>query len=253
MELQMGISFKEAVCGTKKEVEYRYKRPCNDCNSTGAKGGDLKPCSQCKGQGQVFMKQGFMTFSQTCPKCHGSGQEAAQKCESCNGDGFKESKESFEVDIPEGIDTGNRLRVAGKGNLSKSGHRGDLYIVFHVEEDEHFIRNGNDVYLEVPVFFTQAVLGESIKIPSLRGELTLELPAGAGDKQQFRFHGEGIKDVQSSAKGSLIAQIRIIYPEKLTSEQRELLEKLHESFGYESTPHENVFESAFERIKGWFK
>lgn len=253
IELQMEISFKEAVFGTKKEVEYAFKEPCEDCGSTGAKDGDLKQCSQCKGQGQVFMKQGFMTFSQTCPKCHGSGQEAAQKCPSCSGAGYKEEKEKFEVDIPEGIDSNNRLRVAGKGNLSRNGHRGDLYIVFIVQEDEHFVRNGNDIYLEVPVFFTQAALGESITIPSLTGQLTLELPVGAKDKQQFRFSGEGIKDVQSSSKGHLVAQIKIIYPTSLTSEQEELLQKLHESFGYESTPHENVFESAFEKIKSWFK
>ncbi|MGM0622714.1 MAG: molecular chaperone DnaJ [Campylobacterota bacterium] len=253
MELQMEISFKEAVFGTKKEVEYSFKKPCEDCGSTGAKDGELKPCSQCKGQGQVFMKQGFMTFSQTCPQCQGSGQEAGIKCDSCGGNGFKEEKEKFEVDIPEGIDSNNRLRVPGRGNLSRNGHRGDLYIVFLVKEDDHFIRNGNDIYLEVPVFFTQAALGESITIPSLGGELELELPVGAQDKQQFRFSGEGIKDVQSTQKGSLIAQIKIIYPTKLTNEQEELLQKLHESFGYESTPHENVFESAFERIKSWFK
>jgi molecular chaperone DnaJ len=253
IELQMEISFKEAVFGTKKEVEYVFKKPCDACGSTGAKDGELKTCTQCAGQGQVFMKQGFMTFSQTCPKCHGSGQEAGEKCPECKGAGYKEEKDKFEVDIPEGIDSNNRLRVAGRGNLSRSGHRGDLYIVFYVKEDEHFIRNGNDVYLEVPVFFTQAALGESIKIPSLTGDLTLELPVGAKDKQQFRFSGEGIKDVQSSQKGSLVAQIKIVYPTSLNADQRELLEKLHASFGYESTPHENVFESAFEKIKNWFK
>jgi len=253
MELQMEVSFKEAVFGTKKEVEYSYKIPCDDCGSTGAKDGELKRCTQCNGQGQVFMRQGFMTFSQTCPKCHGSGQEVSQKCPTCDGNGYKQVDEKFEVDIPEGIDSKHRLRVPGKGNLSRSGHRGDLYIVFDVQEDEHFIRNGNDLYLEVPVFFTQAALGESISIPSLRGELSLQLPVGAKDKQQFRFNGEGVKDVQSSSKGSLIAQIKVVYPTSLNTEQRELLEKLHKSFGYESTPHENVFESAFEKIKGWFK
>ncbi|MGM0533792.1 MAG: molecular chaperone DnaJ [Campylobacterota bacterium] len=253
LELQMVLSFKEAVFGTKKEVEYEYKKPCDDCGSTGAKDGELKPCTQCKGQGQVFMKQGFMTFSQPCPKCQGSGREASRKCETCKGEGFLEEMEKFELDIPEGIDTGHRLRVAGKGNLSRSGHRGDLYVIFEVKEDEHFVRNGNDVYLEVPVFFTQAVLGDTITIPSLTGELELELPVGAKDKQQFRFTGEGVKDVQGSQKGSLVAQLKVIYPKKLTSEQKELLEQLHKSFGYESTPHENVFESAFERIKSWFK
>lgn len=178
---------------------------------------------------------------------------ASEKCSDCKGKSYTEAKEKVTVKVPAGIDNGNRLRVSGRGNMGKNGVRGDLYVTFEVEEDAHFIRNGNDLYLEVPVFFTQAVLGENITIPSLTGELTLELETGTKDKQQYRFRNEGVTDVHGHGKGDLIAQITLAYPTRLTGEQEELLQKLQESFGIESKPHESLFESAFERVKGWFK
>lgn len=123
---------------------------------------------------------------------------------------------------------------------------------FIVEEDEHFIRHGNDLYVEVPVFFTQAILGEEITIPSLEGELTLSLPQGTQDKAQFIFENEGVPDVHTGRKGRLIAQVKIVYPKKLDGEQKELLRQLQESFGLESRPHQSKFESTFKRIKEWF-
>ena len=170
-----------------------------------------------------------------------------EKCPDCNGKGYEEVKETVTIKVPAGVDTENRLRVSGKGNIGRSGSRGDLYVTFIVEEDKTFIRNGNDVYIEVPVFFTQAVMGETIKIPSLTGELELKLDIGTRDKQQFTFRGEGIEDVHGHGKGSLIAQVSLTYPKKLTDEQYDLLDQLQESFGVESKPHENLFESAFER------
>jgi molecular chaperone DnaJ len=193
--IELNISFKEAVFGCEKEIDFKYKAPCDSCKGTGAKDGKLTTCSQCSGKGQVYMRQGFMTFSQTCPVCHGEGVMPSEKCKDCNAKGYKEVKESVKIKIPAGIDSENRLRVSGKGNISKHSNRGDLYVVFYVEKDSHFIREGNDIYLEVPIFFTQAALGETINIPSLTGNLELELDIGTKDKQQYRFHGEGVSDV----------------------------------------------------------
>jgi len=251
--VEMSISFKEAIFGIEKDVDFRYKKSCQSCKGTGAKNGKLTTCRQCGGKGQVYVRQGFMTFSQTCPVCHGEGMMAKDKCPDCHGEGYTEEKESVKIKIPAGIDSENRLRVSGKGNIGKNGHRGDLYVTFYVEPDEHFIRNGNDIYLEVPVFFTQAALGEMINIPSLTGELQLELDVGTKDKQQFRFQDEGVSDVHGHGKGDLIAQVNLTYPKKLNDEQKELLEKLQNSFGIESKPHESVFESVFDQVKGWFK
>lgn len=253
MNVDLYISFNEAIFGCEKEVEFSYKKACKDCNGTGAKDGKLSTCKQCGGQGQVYMKQGFMTFSQTCPACHGTGSAASESCRSCHGDGYEEVRETVKIKVPKGIDTGNRLRVSGKGNIGKKGRRGDLYVTFEVKPDKHFTRHENDVYIEIPVFFTQAVSGDILTIPSLTGELELRLNVGTRDKQHFTFRGEGIDDVHGHGKGDLIAQINIIYPQKLNDEQKELLNKLQESFGIESKPHESVLDSAIEKMKGWFK
>jgi len=250
---ELTINFNEAVFGCEKEINYQYKTACKSCNGTGAKDGKLSTCPQCDGQGQVFTRQGFMTFSQTCPKCHGSGRAPATKCPDCKGKGYQEVKDSITISVPKGIDDGNRLRVSGKGNIGKHGNRGDLYITFNVLPDKHFIRRENDVYIEIPVFFTQAILGESITIPSLTGELTLKLDMGTKDKQHFRYPNEGIEDVHGHGKGALIAQVNLTYPKKLTDEQKQLLKQLQESFELESKPHENVLNSAIDKMKQWFK
>lgn len=236
----------------KKEVSYKYKNACKSCKGTGAKDGKLSTCSYCNGQGQIHIRQGFMTIAQTCPQCHGTGEAVSQKCKSCSGKGYDEISDSFSVDIPEGIDNGNRIRVSNRGNIAPDGTRGDLYIQISVNPDKHFIREEDDIYIEVPLFFTQIALGDTIKIPGLRGELELEIPKGSRDKQQFRFTGEGVKSVQGYGQGDLIVQIKIEYPKVLTAEQTELLEKLHESFGHDSKPHESNFEGMFEKVKKWF-
>ena len=253
VETNITLEFNEAVFGTKKEIKFSYKKPCNVCDGTGSEDKTTETCSNCGGRGQVYYRQGFMTFSQTCEVCHGSGQVVKNRCKNCHGRGYEEVKESVSVEIPEGIDDGNQIRVARKGNINDYGDRGDLYVKIRVKEDEHFVRHNDDVYLEVPVFFTQAALGESIKIPTLRGETELKLPIGAKDKQQFIFRGEGIKNVHTKREGNLIAQISIIYPKKLNDKQRELLLELQDSFGYENTPHKSKFEGVFEKIKKWFK
>jgi len=253
MNIELSISFNEAVFGCDKEVSYKYKKACKSCKGTGAKDGKLSTCKQCQGKGQVYMKQGFMTFSQTCPVCQGTGSAAADACKSCRGSGYEEIKESVSINIPAGVDTGNRLRVSGKGNIGKKGSRGDLYVTFEVQDDKHFIRDDNDIYIEIPVFFTQAITGETLSIPSLTGELELKLDVGTRDKQRYTFRGEGIEDVHGHGKGNLIAVINIQYPSKLNDEQLELINKLQESFGIESKPHESLLDSAIEKMKGWFK
>jgi len=253
MNVDMYLSFNEAIFGCEKDIEFSYKKSCKPCKGTGAKNGKLSTCKQCKGQGQVYMKQGFMTFSQTCPACQGTGSAATDTCKSCRGDGYEEVRESVNVKIPKGIDTGNRLRVSGKGNIGKKGNRGDLYVTFEVKQDKHFIRDDNDVYIEIPVFFTQAITGETLTIPSLTGELELKLDVGTRDKQRFTFRNEGIDDVHGHGKGNLIAIVNIQYPKKINDEQSELIAKLQESFGIESTPHQGVLDSAIDKMKGWFK
>ena len=252
-EIELPLKFNEAVFGCEKKIDIKYKVACDDCDGTGAEGGKLETCDYCNGQGQVVMKQGFMSFAQPCPKCHGEGQKVASACGACSSRGYHEEPDTVTIKIPAGVDTGNRLRAQGYGNESKNGRRGDLYLTFDVAQDEHFVRDGVNVYIEVPVFFTQAVLGDNITIPSLDGELELELKVGTKDKAQFAFRDEGVADVHGGGKGKLVAQIKIVYPKRLNDEQKELLRKLQESFGVESKPHSSKFESAFANVKEWFK
>jgi len=251
LEVEMDLSFSEAVFGVEKEFTLKYKAPCSSCNGSGAK--KMAQCKTCNGQGQIVMRQGFMTFAQECPHCNGTGQIIEERCSDCLSKGYQEKRESITISIPAGVDSGNRLRVPAKGNEDKRGRRGDLYILFYVADDEHFVRDGNNLYIEVPVFFTQCILGESVKIPSLEGEIELKLKPATRDREQFIFKGKGIKDVHSGRRGDLIAQIKMTLPKKLNSKQKELLENLQESFGVESHPHKSKFESAFEKVKKWIK
>lgn len=250
--IEVKLEFNEAVFGCNKEINYKYKTACKPCEGTGAKDGKLSTCPTCKGQGQVHSRQGFMTFAQTCPRCGGTGQATTDSCKSCKGTGYEEVKDNFKVDIPEGVNDGMRIRVSNKGNIAPNGQRGDLYLQVSVKEDSHFVRHDDDIYFEAPIFFTQVALGGTIKVPSLRGELELEIPKDAKDKQQFTFKGEGVKSVQGYGKGDLIIQIKIEYPKALNNEQKELLEKLQDSFGIESKPHETTFEGMFDKVKKWF-
>ena len=250
--IEVKLEFNEAVFGCKKEINYKYKTACKPCNGTGAKDGKLSTCTTCNGHGQVHARQGFMTFAQTCPKCGGTGQAASASCKTCGGTGYDEVKETFKVDIPEGVNDGMRIRVSHKGNIAPDGSRGDLYLQVKVKEDAHFVRHDDDIYFEAPIFFTQVALGGKITVPGLRGKLELEIPKNAKDKQQFTFKSEGVKSVQGYGKGDLVVQIKIEYPKALTEEQTQLLEKLQESFGIESKPHEKNFENMFDKVKKWF-
>ena len=251
--MRLDLSFKEAVFGCKKSLSIVYKAPCKDCNGSGSADKQSTTCLDCRGKGQVFIQQGFMAFGQTCPRCQGVGNVITNPCQACKGDGFTTASEEVEISVPAGVDNEMRLRISGKGNQGKSGARGDLYLVLYVQDDAHFIRNGNDIYIEVPVFFTQILLGAKIYIPSLRGEpIELNLPPNTKDKEQFVFRDEGVADVNTKAKGRLIAQVSITYPKSLNAEQKELIQRLDESFGVHSKPYENIFHETLEKIKGWF-
>jgi len=254
IEIEITLEFNEAVFGCEKEIEISYKEPCPDCKGTGAKDGEFINCDYCKGHGQIMMRQGFMTFTQECPKCHGEGRVIKDICVTCSGSGGINKSEKINVNIPAGVNVGNRLRVPAKGNVDNRGNRGDLYIHFDIKDDEHFVRDGDDIYIEVPVFFTQILLSEEIQVPSLEGEVTIKLSPKVRDKEHFIFKNKGVPNVNNpSYRGRFIAQIKIIYPKKLNKEQKELVEKLQDSFGIDSKPHKSIFESAFERIKKWVK
>ncbi|GHS89011.1 chaperone protein DnaJ [Campylobacterota bacterium] len=247
---QIELSFMEAVFGCKKTIKYRYLKPCESC---GGAGGSKKPCDYCGGRGQVYQRQGFMTFSQTCPKCAGAGAIVENACKTCGGKGAIAIDDSVEIAVPEGVDHGQRLRVGGRGNMGKNGARGDLYVSIAVQEDPVFVRNESNIYVEAPVFFTLAALGGAIEVATLRGKRSVEIAPATRDKTQIVIRGEGVKSAGGSRIGDMIVQIKIVYPKKLTGEQEELLRKLHESFGAEGTAHKGFFDEIADRVKTLFK
>ncbi len=252
LEIPITLEFNEAIFGCKKDIRYKYKAPCESCDGTGSKDKELTTCSSCGGNGQMFTRQGFMTFSQTCPACKGVGKVVKNPCKDCRGKGFEEKESKISVDIPEGIDNSNRIRVADKGNRGEHGQNGDLYIHVNVKEDEHFVRHNDDIYIEIPIFFTQAVLGDSIKVPTLRGEKELKLDVGTKDKQHFVFKNEGVKNIHSRQNGNFIVQVKLTYPKKINDEQRKILLDLQESFGIKNGKSDEHIEGVFDKIKKWF-
>ena len=241
------LSFKEAVFGVSKELKYKIKKPCETCDATGSKDKKKESCSHCGGSGKFARRQGFMSYIQTCPHCSGSGEIVKNKCSDCHGQGFVEESIEVKFDIPKGVDTGLKIRLAEKGNISKTGEKGDLYVNIRVKEDKHFVREGDDLYIEVPVFFTQAILGETIEVPTTSGKTELKLKVGTKDKEQFIIENEGVENIRTKQKGRLIVQISVQTPKKLNERQTELLKELQESFEKDNG------ESFFDKIKSWFK
>lgn len=251
MEIVVKLDFHEAIFGCNKEVVYTQKIPCDACKGTGAKDSKKTTCSQCGGRGQVSYGNGFMSFVRTCPECSGSGEMIKDKCKECEGNGYLEKENSINVKIPEGVDNGTRIRISGKGN--KIGDEfGDLFIRTAVREDKNFVRDGDDVYVEVPIFFTQAILGETITITTLRGSSELKLPVGTKDKMRFHIENEGVKNVRTGMIGDLIVQVKVNTPSSLNEEQKEYLTKLQESFGIKSGQVDNQ-DGILDKIKSWFK
>lgn len=229
------ITLEEAAKGTEIELEIPKNFPCEACGGTGAEHG--KPperCSTCGGRGQVYRTQGFFTISTTCPSCRGEGQIITHPCRPCKGTGRVLQKRRLKVKIPPGVDTGATMRLPGEGELGEyGGGPGDLYVVISVKPHETFVRQGDDLYLEVPLSFVHAALGTTIKVPTLEGEIELEIKPGTQPGEIYTLKGKGIRHMKGSGQGSLHVGIRVEIPKKLTKEQEELLRRFAELAGEE--------------------
>jgi len=225
LELRLGITLKEAALGVKKTVRFNRMEGCADCRGTGAAAGS-KPetCPQCGGTGQVRAAHGFFSVTRTCPQCRGSGRHIAKPCRRCSGLGQVKSSRELAVDVPPGVDTGSRLRVAGEGEAGfGGGPRGDLYIVLEIEQHPFFVRDGANLYCEAPITIGQAALGGSVRVPTLEGQAELSIPAGTQSGAQLRMRGLGMPDLRGYRQGDLIVRVVIETPVKLSKQQRELL------------------------------
>lgn len=249
------ISLEEAVGGVTKEIRIPTLQTCEPCKGSGAKPGTSSTtCTTCGGHGQVQMRQGFFAVQQTCPTCHGRGKIIKEPCTSCRGEGRTEKYKTLSVKIPAGIDTGNRVRLAGEGEAGPHGApAGDLYVEVHVKEHAIFERDGNNLYCELPISFAMAALGGEIEVPTLDGKVKLKIPAETQTHKLFRLRDKGVKSVRSQSRGDLICRVVVETPIKLNERQKELLKELGESFGEEmnseQSPKSKTF---FDGVKKFF-
>ena len=229
---RMNLTFEEACFGCEKDLNVTVNVKCPECDGEG--GFDKENCPKCHGSGTITSEQRtlfgtFMTKT-TCPNCEGAGVTYKRRCTKCHGTGFKEENKTITVKIPSGIDDGMRLRLTGKGEPSPDGgENGDLYLEFTVSNHEFFERKGNDIYLEVPLTITEAVLGCKKDIKTISSTITLQVPSGtnSGDKQ--RIKSRGIKNATTNETGDMYIVFKVIIPDKLSREQKNLFEKLSET------------------------
>jgi len=227
--MRMNLTFDEAVFGCTKKVSIDTYKKCDECNGKG--GYDEKICSTCHGSGQVTSEQrtmfGTYMTKTTCPNCKGKGKSYERICSKCKGTGKVKETITKEVKIPAGVNTGNQLRIAGAGEMgANGGPNGDVYIEFTVKEHPLYQRDGDDIYLELPLTITEAVLGCKKEIPTIYGSVKLTIAPGAttGDRQRLR--GKGISGVNSFGKGDMFVVINIVIPTKLSKDQKKLFEQL---------------------------
>lgn len=229
---RMTIDFEEAVYGTKKDIKIDVEETCPECDGKG--GFNQKTCSECHGSGTITSEQrtifGSFLSKTTCPYCHGSGTSFEKTCSDCHGSGKVTNRKTITVTVPAGIDNENRLRIAGKGGAgTNGGPNGDLYIEFTVKEHEFYQRVEDDIYIELPLTITEAVLGTKKEVPTLYGNVDLTIPQGTQNGEKMRLRSKGVENVNSKRKGDMYVITKVIIPEKLTREQKKLFEELSET------------------------
>lgn len=254
LRYDVSISFLEAVHGISKEVELTRRDTCWTCEGTGSRPGHpKKTCPACNGRGQVIRSQGFFQVSTTCPQCHGEGEIITEACSDCNGSGLVAKTKLVAIKIPAGIDNGARMRLRGEGEGGRrGGPTGDLYVVVHVGEHEFFKRDGDTIYVRMPVSMVNAALGCSLEVPTIHGKSKLNIPAGSQSGEIFTLKHEGVPRLRGHGKGNMVVELQVLTPVKLSDEQKKLLrefDKLSETNG-QKNEHEGFFARIFNDVIG---
>jgi len=228
--MRVNLSFEEAVFGVNKSLDLEVFDKCDECNGKG--GHDEKTCPDCHGSGVVSVEQRtmfgtFMTRT-TCSRCSGKGKTYGKECNNCSGKGRVRTTKTIEVKVPAGVDTGNQQRISGYGEYGEAGN-GDLYLEYYVSKHEIFERDGNDIYLELPITITEAVLGCKKEIPTITGTVKMTIESGANTGDKLRLKGKGVEDVHSYRKGDMYVIIKVVIPDKISKEQKKLFESLKDT------------------------
>jgi len=251
LRYDLKIAFREAAHGVKTKIKIPRQEICDSCGGRGtAKGKSPVSCPNCRGTGQVRYQQGFFSISRTCGNCNGAGRVVRDPCETCQGNGRVRKEKVLEIKIPAGVDNGARLRIQGEGEAGgHGGPAGDLYVVIYVEEHPFFQRQGNNIYCQVPISITQAVLGAEITVPSLAGEERLKIPEGTQSGTVFRLRNKGIVSLGERGRGDQFVAVNVVTPARLTKEQRQLFMQLAEINQQEDESQER---NLFDKVKDIF-
>ncbi|MBV2210303.1 MAG: molecular chaperone DnaJ [Thermomonas sp.] len=250
----MELDLEEAVAGVEKHIHIPTLTMCEPCKGSGSEDGKVETCTTCHGRGQVIMQRGPFRMQSPCPHCGGAGKTIANPCKTCNGNGRVEEEKTLEVKVPAGVDNGDRIRLGGEGEAGPAGAPpGDLYVEIRVRPHEIFERDGDDLHCEIPIRISQAALGDSVRVPTLSGEVELRIPAETQSGKVFRVRDKGVKSVRSRQPGDLYCKVAVETPINLTPEQRELLEKFEATFVGEGARRHSPKSSTFiDGVKGFF-
>ena len=251
LSYNMTINLKDAYQGMGKRIKVPSSAPCPDCNGHGTENGiDPLVCGTCSGLGRVRGQSGFFSFEQTCPSCHGEGKIIHSHCSSCSGTG--QAYQTIEVDIPAGVDTGNRIRLSGRGNINRqTGQAGDVFINLTVNDHEIFDRAGLDLHCKVMIPMTTAALGGEVELPTIEGGRTrVRIPKGSQSGKQLRLSGKGMPKLRyTHVKGDMLIELRVETPINLSVEQQELL-KNFEKISRNNNPQANTLLNRFKKFWG---
>lgn len=251
VKCEVTLDLAEAAAGVTKTVQFERTRPCGTCHGSGSRpGSSPESCRRCAGRGQVVQSAGFIRVQTTCPTCHGAGSVIRDPCTQCRGRGYEAAAVELEVSIPAGVDTGMRVRLSGEGDPSPhGGPPGDCYCIINVREHSLFERDGANLFVQMPITYTQAVLGATIEVPTLNGREAVSIPPGTESGHVFQLRGRGMPDPRGGPKGDLVVRTYVEVPKKLAPRQEELLRELAELEETHVTPHRKSF---LETLRDYF-
>jgi molecular chaperone DnaJ len=250
--MNLSISFEEAMKGVEKEASLNNYVSCTTCDGSGAAHpSNIKTCSRCHGNGQVHQTRGFFSMASICPQCHGKGKMITDPCAECRGEGRVKKKQRVTIKVPPGVDTGMRLRMSGFGDAGEGGGPpGDLYVSISVEAHSVFLRDGDDIVVELPITFTEAALGSKKELPTPRGgSCRIVIPEGTQSGKVLRVKNEGAPNVHGRGQGDLLVKVVVETPVALSDKQKELLKSFAELEGERNSPRKQSF---FDKIKVFF-
>jgi molecular chaperone DnaJ len=251
LRYDLEINLEDTIRGLSVEIQVPRMEGCSRCQGTGAEKNDgLVSCPMCHGRGEVIYQQSFLQIRRTCGQCGGRGQIIRRPCTQCRGERYVRTERKLKVNIPAGVDTGTRLRLANEGQPGGNGGiAGDLYVVVKLKEHPIFERSGDDLHCTVPVNIAQAALGTEVSLLTFDGLETVKVPEASQTGSRIRLKNLGVPRLQGSGRGDLFVHVDVRIPSKLTREQRKLFEQLRETLPVENEPHEK---GIIDRVKDYF-